>query len=175
MSFLLVELSPGANRDAVRAAIEASVPDGDVFTPEQLAAEDESLGRVLFGPIMRLLVGVGYIIGAIVTGIIMFAAVNARRHDFGVLKALGFSEVFLSLSVVVEALALAVFAIPLGVVLAGLIGNLVEITAPLYLVLATEPLPILRTAAACLLFAAMGALLPIRLIRGVDPSLAFRS
>ncbi|NIO39377.1 MAG: FtsX-like permease family protein [Burkholderiales bacterium] len=175
LSFLLVELSPGANRDAVRAAIEASVPDGDVFTPEQLAAEDESLGRVLFGPIMRLLVGVGYIIGAIVTGIIMFAAVNARRHDFGVLKALGFSEVFLSLSVVVEALALAVFAIPLGVVLAGLIGNLVEITAPLYLVLATEPLPILRTAAACLLFAAMGALLPIRLIRGVDPSLAFRS
>ncbi|MFQ6004464.1 MAG: ABC transporter permease [Woeseia sp.] len=175
LSFLLVELTPGANRDAVAADIEAAVPDGDVFVPEKLATEDETLGRVLFGPIMLLMIGVGYVIGALVTGIIMFAAVNGRRHDFGVLKALGFSQQFLSMSVVIEALILMLFAIPLGVVLADLIATGVENAAPLYLVLATEPVPIMRTAIACLLFAAMGALLPVRLIRRVDPSLAFRS
>ena len=42
---------------------------------------------VLFGPILKLLIGVGYIIGVLVTGIIMFAAVNTRREEFGVLKA----------------------------------------------------------------------------------------
>ena len=174
LSFLLVELSPGANRDAVAEDIETAVPDGDVFVPEKLATEDEALGRVLFGPIMRLMIGVGYIIGALVTGIIMFAAVNARRHDFGVLKALGFSQQFLSRSVVVEVLILMLIAIPLGVVLANLIARVVENAAPLYLVLATEPMSIMRTAIACLLFAAIGALLPIRLIRRVDPNLAFR-
>ncbi len=124
---------------------------------------------------MRLMIGVAYIIGALVTGIIMFAAVNARRHDFGVMKALGFSQRFLSMSVVIEALVLMLFAIPVGVILADLIATAVENAAPLYLVLATELIPIMRTAVACLLFAAMGALLPIRLIRRVDPTLAFQS
>jgi len=61
LSFLLVELSPGADRVAVAAAIEANVPAGDVFLPEALAAEDKGLGRVLFGPVLKLLIAVGYI------------------------------------------------------------------------------------------------------------------
>ena len=175
LSFLLVELAPDADRRVVADAIENRVPEGDVFFPEVLAAEDEALGRVLFGPILKLLIGVGYAIGVLVTGIIMFAAVSARRQAFGVLKALGFSHRYLSLSVLLEALALALLAIPLGIVLAALVGSAIEVTMPLYRILATEPLPVLRTAIACLLFAALGALLPVRLIRRLDPALVFRS
>ncbi|MEX0915088.1 MAG: ABC transporter permease, partial [Wenzhouxiangellaceae bacterium] len=40
LSFLLVELTPAADRRGVAAAIEASVPQADVFLPEALAAED---------------------------------------------------------------------------------------------------------------------------------------
>ena len=43
------------------------------------------------------------------------------------------------------------------------------------LILATELIPVLRTAIATLVFAAIGALVPIRLIRRVDPGLVFRS
>lgn len=175
LSYLLVELAPGANREDVAAAIEAQVSQGDVFFPEELAAEDEALGRVLFGPIMKLLIGVGYVIGVLVTGIIMFAAVNARRHEFGVLKALGFSHRYLSASVLLEALILALLAIPAGVLLAAAIGSAIEVTMPLYRILATEPVPVARTAVACLAFAALGALIPVRLIRRLDPGLVFRS
>lgn len=175
LSFLLVELTPGADPGGVADAIEAAVPSGDVFLPEALAAQDESLGRVLFGPILALLIGVGYIIGVLITGIIMFAAVNARRHEFGVLKALGFSHGYLSVSVVLEALALALLAIPLGVALAWLLSWAIETAMPLYRILATEPIPVLRTALACLMFATAGALVPVRLIRKLDPGLVFRS
>lgn len=175
LSFLLIELAPGSDPTVVAAAIEAAVPEVDVFLPEQLAAQDESLGRALIGPIMGLMVFVAYVIGAILTGMIMFASVNARRREFGTLKALGFSNRFLAGSVVAEAVAVAVIAIPLGTVLAGLVAEFVERTAPLYVVLATEPGPVLRTSLACLAFAAFGALGPVGLIRNVDPVTAFRS
>lgn len=175
LSFVLVELVPGTDRRIVADAIENTVTEGDVYFPEVLAAEDEALGRMLFGPILKLLIGVGYAIGVLVTGIIMFAAVNARRQAFGVLNALGFSYRYLSLSVLLEALILAVFAIPVGIVFAALVGWAIEVAMPLYRILATEPVPVLRTAIACLLFATMGALLPVRLIRRLDPAAVFRS
>ncbi len=90
------------------------------------------------------------------------------------LKALGFSHAFLSTTVVVEALILTVVAIPLGVGLAAAVSGLLGSLMPLYLILPTEPTPTLRTTVACLAFAVVGALVPIRLIRGVDPSLVFR-
>lgn len=175
LSFLLVEVASGADRAAVAEAIERDVPQGDVFFPERLAAEDEQLGRDLFGPVMKLLIGVGYGIGVLVTGVIMFAAVNARQHEFGVLKALGFSHRFLSASVMLEASALALFAIPVGILLAALIGSAIEVSMPLYRVLSTEPVPVARTAVACLVFALLGALVPVRLVRGLDPGQVFRS
>jgi len=175
LSFLLVELVPDADPAAVADAIERDVPQGDVFLPERLAAEDEALGRDLFGPIMKLLISVGYGIGVLVTGVIMFAAVNARRHELGVLKALGFSHRYLSASVMLEALALALFAIPVGVLLAVLIGSAIEATMPLYRILSIEQVPVVRTAMACLVFALLGALIPVRLVRGLDPARVFRS
>jgi len=175
LSFLLVELTENADAVAVAAEIEASVPSADVYAPEQLAAEDEALGRSLLGPIFGFLVVAGYISGVLVTGIIMFAAVNSRRRDFGVLKALGFTQRFLASAVIVEALTLILIAIPLGLLLARIVATGIEELMPLYLVPVMEPEPVLRTVVACVVFAILGALIPVRLIRRVDPSLVFRS
>jgi len=175
LSFLLVELAEGADRAIVAAQIERLVPSADVFTPEQLADEDAALDRALVGPIFGFLVAAGYISGVLVTAIIMFAAVNARRRDFGVLKALGFSHRFLSLTVVLEALALVLVALPLGLLLASGIAWGIETTIPVWLVPVTEPLPVVRTATACVSFAVLGALAPVRLIRRLDPAAVFRS
>ncbi len=175
LSFLLIELQPDADRTTVAAAIESAVPSADVLLPEVLAKEDEKLGRVIFGPIMRLLIGVGYLIGVLVSGIIMFAVVNGRRSDLGVMKALGFTNAFLGRSVVLEALTLSVVAIPVGVLLAALISEVIERYMPLYSVLATNAGPVLRTAVASLTFTTLGALVPIRTIRRVDPCTVFRT
>jgi putative ABC transport system permease protein len=174
LSFLLVDLVDGTDANAVAARIEDAVPAADVFVPEDLASQDAALGRALLGPIFRILVVAGYLSGILVTGIIMFAAVNARTRDFGVLKALGFSQGFLTGSVVVEALLLAAFALPIGLLLAQGISVAIETLMPLYRVPVTETLPVVRTAIACLAFTVLGALLPVRRIRGVEPSMVFR-
>jgi ABC-type antimicrobial peptide transport system permease subunit len=79
------------------------------------------------------------------------------------------------MAVVLEALALVLVALPLGLLLAQGIAYGIETTMPLYLIPVTEPLPLVRTAIACMLFAVVGALTPVRLIRRLDPSLVFRS
>tara|TARA_Y100001933_G_scaffold189137_1_gene188200 strand:- start:3692 stop:4825 length:1134 start_codon:yes stop_codon:yes gene_type:complete len=173
LSFLLVELNDGVAADAVAGRIEAAVPAGDVHLPADLAALDVALGRTLFGPILRLLVAVAYVIGALVLAIILFAAVSARQREHGVLKALGFSTRFLGGAVVVEALLLTALALPVGIVLALGLSRAIEVLAPLYVILPLEPVPLLRTVVACLAFSVLGAVLPVRLIAHVDPSRVF--
>jgi putative ABC transport system permease protein len=175
LSFLLVDLNEGENPEIVAALIEEAVPSADVFQPAALAANDMDLGRVTLGPIFGTMIIVAYVIGALVTAVIMFAAINGRRHGLGIMKALGFSNGFLLRLVLLEALILAMFAFPVGLLLAKLVANGVEIIAPLYLILTAEQTPLIRTSLACGLFALIGSVLPFRLIYRLDPSQVFRS
>ncbi|HSG64226.1 MAG TPA: ABC transporter permease, partial [Gammaproteobacteria bacterium] len=175
LSFLLVELEDGADRDAVAASIEREVASADVYTPEAMADEDEAMSRSLLGPIIGFLIAVSYISGALVTGIIMFATVDTRRRELGVLKALGYPNGFLTAAVVLEALILVCGALPVGFLLARVIAAGIETGMPLYRIPVMETWPVVRTAAASIVFAVLGALMPVRLIRRLDPSLVFRS
>ncbi|VAW83818.1 hypothetical protein MNBD_GAMMA18-1165 [hydrothermal vent metagenome] len=175
LSFLLVELQSGADRVVVAAAIEAAEPDGDVFTPEQLASNDMELGRTLFGPIMGVLIGAGYIIALLVVGMIMFAAVHARLRNFGVIKALGFPNRFLLKEMVLESLIMVLLAFPVALLLAQGGAWFIETRVPLYRVPVMEAVPLLRTFFAALMLSVIAAYLPYRLIAKLDPAIVFRS
>ena len=173
VSFLLVKLDRDKDPGEIAALIEREVSEADVMHPKSLADADENLGRVLFGPAMKLLIGVSYTIGTLVIGIIAFAAVNSRRRELGILKALGFSNGFLQSSVLLESLALVLISLPIGGILAYTISLVIESIAPLYLVSLNEVVPLLRTSIACMVFAVFGSLLPIRAIRNVEPASVF--
>ena len=175
LSFLLIELQPGADRNAVAAAIEAVEPDADVFTPEQLARNDMAMGHTLFGPVMGVLIGAGYIIALLVVGMIMFAAVHARLRSFGVMKALGFPNRSLIKEMVLESLVMVLLAFPVALLLAQGGAWFIETRVPLYLVPVMETVPLLRTFIAALVLGVIGAYLPYRLIAKLDPAIVFRS
>jgi len=174
LSFLLIELQPGADSDAVTAAIEKAEPDGDVFTPGQLALNDVDLGRTLFGPVMGVLIGAGYLIALLVVGMIMFAAVHARLRNFGVMKALGFPDHTLVKQLVFESLVMILLAYPLALLLAFVGAWVIETRVPLYLVPVTETAVLLRTFFAALVLGVIGAYLPYRLIAKLDSAVVFR-
>lgn len=175
LSFLLVEVESGADPNLVAARIEERIEAADVFLPDTLALRDENLGREMMGPILGLLLVVSYGIGVVIVSMFMFAAVRSRLRNLGVLKALGFTQRALGTTVVLEAVSLTLLALPIGVLLATVIAGIVESIAPVYLILATEPAAIGRTAAACLAFAALGAFVPVRAIANIDPAIVFRS
>ncbi len=174
LSYMLVELEPSADRAMVANQIEARVPSVDVITPKQLSESDVNLGRVLFGPIIGLLVMVGYVIGLLVVGLIMYADIRNRVKSFAVLKALGFSFQKLFIAVLLQSLLLLLIAIPMGILLIQGMAMFIHAMAPVYLIRFFDPLVLFQTLVASLMFATIGALIPLNTIRRSDPMIAFQ-
>jgi ABC-type antimicrobial peptide transport system permease subunit len=174
LSYLLVELHSGADKHAIAAAIEVVESEADVFLPEQIAKNDVALGKTLFGPVMGVLIGAGYIITLLVVGMIMFAAVHARLRNYGVMKALGFPNGSLVKQMVLESLVMILLAFPLALLLAQFAAWFIEIHVPLYMVPVLETVPLLRTFVAALVLGVIGAYLPYRFIARLDPAIVFR-
>lgn len=174
LSFLLVQIHNDADANTVAAAIEKAEPEADVFFPHELSENDVELGRTLFGPVMGVLIGAGYIIALLVVGMIMFAAVHSRLRNFGVIKALGFQNHTLIIGIIVESLVMIVLAFPIALLLSQFGAWLIEIYAPLYMVPVLETVPLVRTFFAALSLGIIGAYLPYRFIAKLDPAIVFR-
>jgi len=174
LSYLLVELQAGADKNKIATAIEMIEPEADVFLPEQIAENDIGLGQTLFGQVMGVLIGAGYIIALLVIGMIMFATVHARLKEYGVMKALGFPGRILILEIAMESTIIVILSFPLALLFAQFGSWLIETRVPLYLVPVLEPIPLIRTLIAALILGVIGAYLPYRFIAKIDPAIVFR-
>lgn len=174
LSYLLVELQPDVDPAVIAAAIERTEMAGDVYTPQRIAANDVDLGRALFGPVIGVLIGFGYVIALLVVAMIMFAATHARLRHFAMMKALGFRDRAVIRQIVLESLAVSLLAFPIALLLALFGAWIIETQVPLYLVPVLETAPLLRTLSAALVLVLLGAYLPYRLIAKLDPALVFR-
>jgi len=174
LSYMLIDLMPGADRNKVAQNIETAVPSIDVLPADQLANNDVNLGKVFFKPIMGVLVSIGYVIGMLVVGLIMYADIRHRLRNFAILKALGFSAGKLFASVLFQSVLLLVIAIPLGSILAYILANVIQNAAPVYLIYVFEPYAYAKTVLASFIMASLGAIIPLRLIQRSDPMLAFQ-
>lgn len=175
LSYLLVELESNADRNAVAAAIDLAEPEGDVFTPDTLSRNDMALGKTLFGPVLGVLIGAGYVIALLMVGMITFATAHARRRDYGVLKAVGFSNGNLARAMVAESLTMMILALPVAVLVALAGAWVIETQVPLYFVPIVQAEQLARTLVGALGVGLVGTYLPYRLIARLDPSIVFRA
>ena len=173
LSYLFLDLDGSVAPATIARRIEELVPSVDVYTPEQIAARDVNMGKTFFAPIMGLLVMVAYVIGLLVVALIMHSDVRGRLRSFAVLKAIGFPFKSLLSAVVLQALLLLAIALPVAVVVALGVASFIHSAAPLYLIRIFEPALFTQTMAASLVFAVIGSLIPIGLIRKTDPTIAF--
>ncbi len=132
------------------------------------------MGQSLFGPIMGLLAQVAYAVGLLVVGLIAYADVRAQRQSFGVLKALGFRVRHLATTVIVKMGILLVAALPIAALIALGVAEFIETVAPLYRVPALESSGLIETFLAGIVFVLLGAMLPLRSLKNIDPASAFR-
>ena len=174
LSFLLVDLDDKEDPLVVAKRIEQAVPSVDVFTPEALANNDVKLGRELFGPIMNLLLMVSYIIGLLSVGMVIFTNTYTRTRSLALIRALGAPIEMVAGFITLETAFLILLSFPVAIVIALLLAHLIPRFAPIYLILPTEPVTLIRTFTACILFSLAGALMAMRLTAKVEPDIAFR-
>ncbi|MBI4336319.1 MAG: FtsX-like permease family protein [Chloroflexi bacterium] len=174
LSFLLIKLQLGVDTAVVRKAVEGAAPPVDVFTPAEMAANDVATGRRLMASVIDLLVAVAYVVGILVIGLTLYAAVFERRREYGVMKAIGATNSRLYQYVLAQAVAFAAAGLGVGLLASQGVAALLSWAAPQYLVVPWDTEVVMRSGIAAVIMASLASLLPIRQVAGVDPALVFK-
>jgi len=175
LSFLLVKIEAGYEAEFIASEIESRIPAADAWLPNMLAENDVEMSRSMLGAVFQLMIIIAYIISVLVISLIMFSSIQNRKYELAVFKAMGFSFFRLASAVVVEVLLITLLAMPVASIMASVFSVIIHEAAPVYLLLVTEPGPLLRTLVASLSFALFGALLSFKSIAALEPVMAFRS
>jgi putative ABC transport system permease protein len=106
----LITLKPGADRAVIQQSIAAGMPDLKVLTIDEFAAVEktywESQGAIGF--IFGLGVIVGFIVGMVIVYQILYTDVSDRLPEYATLKAMGYSDRYLLMVILQEALILSI-------------------------------------------------------------------
>lgn len=172
-TFYLLELEDPSQIEEVVAAIESENPGLKAFTSTEFA--DATRDRVLRNimPILAVILLLAFVVGVAITGLTIYTATVEKSREYGILKAVGFTNrhlygVVLQQSVIVGATG---FAAGAGFNLA--IGPLAEKLVFQFVTL-VQWQDILAVFGLTLLMSAMAALVPVRRLAGIDPVAVFK-
>ena len=170
----LVRVTPGSDPERVRDAIRERLPeDVEVLTRAQFVQReiDSWDTATPIGYVFGFGVIVGMVVGGIIVYQILFADVNDHLPEYATLKAMGYSNAFLSGVVIQQAVILAVLgfipAVGLSLVLYRVSGDATRL--PLEMTGARALFVLGLTVAMCTL----SALMALRKVRSADPAEIF--
>jgi putative ABC transport system permease protein len=113
----LIQLKPNANAEAVRAALEQSLPDDvKVVTHAELLRMEKHYWDINtpIGFVLSMTLIVGLIVGAVILYQILYTDVTDHLPEFATLKAMGYTNWSLFLVVLFQAVFMAMLAYPLA-------------------------------------------------------------
>lgn len=159
---------------ALARAIEAAVPgvvatDADAFIDDSTADIRES-----FVPILFVLVLIALVVGTAVIGLTVYTAVVEKRSEYGVLKAIGFSNRRLLGIVWRQSLTAGALGFAAGTVLTAGVARLIESLLPAFVVTLRAD-DVAAVAIAALVMSTAASFLPVRPVARLDPASVFRA
>jgi putative ABC transport system permease protein len=172
-SFVLIDAADGEDLDALVARLQAQLPDVDVMTRQEY--HDRIVDYLLFETQIGVSFGTstvfGLIVGFVIVGLTMFSSVVDNSREFGMLKAIGATNLDLAGILAVQATLYATIGSGVGLVLVGGLARGIRspqlsLVLPTWLILGA---PVVMLAV-CL---ASSALALLRL-RGLEPAMVFR-
>lgn len=170
----LVQLEPGEEPEAVRDAIAAALPaDIAVVTREQFKAMEVAYwdSSTPIGYILNLGVVIGLVVGAIIVYQILFSDVQDNLKEYATLKAMGYTNRYLSGVVLQEAAILAVAGFVPAIALSLVVFKVSADATNLPLELTVEKVVIVL--GLTLVMCAIAGLLAMRKVRSADPADVF--
>ena len=170
-SFLLVTPAPGVTAERLVDGLE--LPGTEVLAKSEIIANDRQLMARVYDAPIGLMVGIAFLVGVLVVGLVIYTATIERRREYGALKAIGGRNRMLYAVVATQALIAAATGAVVGVALAYGGGAALMAWRPAFLV-AIEPLAVGVVLASSLVMALLAALIPARAIAGLEPAEVFR-
>ena len=126
----LIKLVPGADADVVSDALESEfLPNGMEATVLQDELNDLVAFNKTFNYVVEGFLGLGLIVGVAALGVISARSVVERRHEIGVMRAIGFERERVQASFLIESCMVAVVGIVVGTALGlGISFNIIRDT-----------------------------------------------
>lgn len=171
-SFLLVTPSEGTAPEALLVRLNDSIGMEALLKSDMVANDVKLLAR-LFSMPLRLMIGISFLVGTLVVGLVIYTATVERRREYGVLKAIGARNGLLYRVVASQALLAAGAGSMAGVGLAFAAARLIVILRP-QLAVAIEAQSVPQALVAGVGMALLAALFPARAIAAVAPAEVFR-
>lgn len=170
-SYLFVRAAPGV--EPVALAREISSLGLRVFTRERFVARNRAMAEELLLPVLLLLIAVAAAGGGAVVGLTLYTAALDRRADYGLLKAIGFSDRRLCGTAVLAAGIATSAGLALGVTGAFLVVALLGAYEPRFEA-TVAPWLLAAVSVGTVAVGMVATLLPVRAIARVDPGLVLR-
>lgn len=173
VSYFVVRGDGSVDATELARAIEASVPGVVATTGDTFVSDSTADIRESFLPILFVLVLIAVVVGTAVIGLTIYTAVLEKRLEYGVLKAIGFSNRRLLGIVWRQSLVAGLLGLGAGMLLTLAVARLIEELLPSFVV-ALRAGDVALVALAALVMSTVAAFLPVRPVTRLDPASVFR-
>jgi putative ABC transport system permease protein len=173
VSYLLVEVAEGLGPGEVAERIEQEVPGTQVFTTAELADRNAENLREGFIPVLWVLMTVAFVVGTAVIGLIIYTATIEKQREYGILKAIGFSNRRLYRIVMQQSVIAGAGGLVVGCLLSLALGPAIERVVPVFVTDIRLP-DIVFVGTGALVMSLVASLLPARPVARLDPAEVFK-
>jgi putative ABC transport system permease protein len=172
-TFYLLKLKDPDDRDNVSIRVKLAAPGLLLLSGKEFADETRERLTSNILPILIVLLIVAFIVGLAVAGLTIYTATVEKSREYGILKAEGFTNLFLYQVVFVQSLVTAALGFALGAGLTLLVAPFAQGLVPQFVVFIRWQ-DVLGIAAATLLMALLAAYIPVRRLAAIDPVTVFK-
>ena len=171
-SFLLLTTSAGTDPDGILQKLN-ELSGVNALTKKEMAANDLMLFARVFSAPLKLMVGIAFLVGTMIVGLVIYTITVERQREYGVIKAIGAANRVLYQVVLTQALAAASAGAIAGVLLAYGVSRWIMAARPQFLIV-FDPSDTGWALLAGLGMALFAALFPARVVAGLAPAEVFR-
>ncbi len=172
-TYILIKLSPGADAEAVRAAVRKRLPYNDVWTRGEWASRSRSYwtDNTGLGLNMVMTVFLGCLVGVVVVAQTLYTSTTEHIKEFAMVKAIGGGNGEIYAVIAKQAAISAVVGFALGAVMAY---GLRPVMAGIDLKLILKPMFSVFVFAGTLALCLGASAISFRRVASLDPALVFR-
>ncbi len=171
-TFYLLHLEQGADAQQVAADVKGAAPIVNAFSRDEFAqATRDRIMRQMI-PILAVILGLAFVVGVAITGLTIYNSTIEKAREYGILKAIGFTNGYLFRLVLEQSLATGVLGFAIGASLTAVGSRFIDDLVPQFVTLLRWQ-DVLLVLGTTVLMSAVAALLPVRRLASVDPVAVF--
>jgi putative ABC transport system permease protein len=173
-TFFVLQLRDPSQREQVALTIESAQPGISAIATDDFAAatRDRILGEVL--PMLMVILILAFIVGLVVAALTIYTATVEKAREYGILKAVGFTNGYLYRVVFEQSLITGLLGFLLGAGLTIVVAPLTQDLVPQFVVLIRWQ-DVLGIAGFTLLMVLLAAYVPTRRLAAIDPVEVFKA